>query len=78
VACQAHESEGQRLMCERCDSPDTDEVIVTTYWDGPASNPFYSKREGVCKRCWQANQDSLMALLKERAREAFSNFSKGV
>jgi hypothetical protein len=63
--------------CERCEERAAVDVIVTIHYDGPPHAPRYRTSEPVCKRCWQLEQDKLMALLKERASQAFSNFSKG-
>ena len=63
--------------CERCEDRPAVDIIVTIHYDGPPRAPRYRTSEPVCKRCWQQNQDELMALLKERAREVFGNYSKG-
>jgi len=66
-----------KKRCERCDDAAAVDVIVTIHYDGPPRAPRYVTKEPVCKRCWQIEQDKLMALLKERAREVFGNYSKG-
>jgi len=63
--------------CVRCEERAAVDVIATIHYDGPPHAPRYRTSEPVCKRCWQIEQDKLMALLKEQAREVFGNYIKG-